>query len=152
METLSNKKSQKSQEKLYCELCDYTCSNKKDYVKHLLTLKHKKHEQINVLETNSTDFVPFVPKNIYKCEKCEKIYKERSGLWKHKKKCCTEKNTEEIVIDPGKNKNEQVEMICKLIQQNMELITQNKEFKDLIVEQTKTITELANKPNIINNN
>ena len=36
------KKSQKIPKKFECKICNYNCSNKKDFNKHLLTAKHKR--------------------------------------------------------------------------------------------------------------
>jgi hypothetical protein len=63
----------------------------------------------------------------YICE-CKKEYKTNSGLWKHKKKCNFEEKIEENNISP--------ELILNIIQQNQE-------FKDLLLEQNKTIIELS---------
>jgi hypothetical protein len=67
--------------KFTCEACDYSTSNKKDYNKHLLTDKHKKHDA----STNFNNKSHEIP-NHSVCE-CGKMYKERSGLWRHKQKC-----------------------------------------------------------------
>jgi len=58
-----------------CNFCDYECSNKYNFNKHLTTDKHK-------ILTN-TD--PKVAKN-YKCE-CGKEYKHKQSLTTHKKIC-----------------------------------------------------------------
>ena len=64
--------------KFECELCHYTCSNKKDFNKHLLTRKHQ--VATNSQQTHSQ-------KSLYKCDCCEKEYQDRTGLWRHKQKC-----------------------------------------------------------------
>ena len=61
-----------------CELCDYLCSNKKDFNKHLLTRKHQ-------VATNLQQNCP--QKSLYKCDCCEKEYQDRTGLWRHKQGC-----------------------------------------------------------------
>ena len=61
--------------KYCCQICDIKTNNKKDFNKHILTLKHKSQQM-------ATDFTS---KNIT-CE-CGRNYKDRSGLWKHKKTC-----------------------------------------------------------------
>jgi hypothetical protein len=66
-----------------CDFCDFSSSNKKDYNRHLLTLKHKK--ETNGGQVDETE----------NCEKhicgCGREYKCRQGLWKHKKNCSTYK-------------------------------------------------------------
>jgi hypothetical protein len=144
METFLPKK---TQQKFYCEYCDFSSSSKKDYSKHLLTRKHKKNENGNQMETleiangNKNEKKTQNTPDVYKCDFCSKEYKNKSGLWKHNKKC------QDIKEEP-----KDVELIGKLIQQNMDLVSQNQEFKQMMIEQNKTIIELANKTTIVNNN
>ena len=86
METFRNnlvaKNGIKVASKYYCEKCDYICSKKYNWDKHLLTAKHIKETTETDLEIKSgekwqTDIT---------CE-CGKSYKNKSGLWKHQKKC-----------------------------------------------------------------
>src|SRR6056300_2020604 len=125
-----------------CEKCHYKCFNKKDFNKHLNTLKHKNI----VVETNGNAFVPKNPQ-IYYC-KCGKQYKVKSGLWKHKKKCSINNS---IVIQENMEEKPSI----------MDIITQNKEIMDALVlqneqlmkknnELTNTIQEMI--PKIGNNN
>ena len=54
--TFSDNKSQfipKNPKKFNCEICDYNTFNKKDYNKHLQTLKHKKLSNSDTIVTNS---------------------------------------------------------------------------------------------------
>ncbi len=39
---MTDKKVAKVATKFYCEICDYECSRKNNFDKHLLTAKHKK--------------------------------------------------------------------------------------------------------------
>lgn len=65
-----------------CSDCDYSTSNYKDYKKHLRTKKH--------LSTKSTTLATktILNKNFI-CENCGKEYRDRSGLWRHKRNCVT---------------------------------------------------------------
>jgi hypothetical protein len=134
-------------QKFTCDFCYYSSSNKKDYSKHLLTLKHKKNENGNQMETLETNNgkqksqKSQKSQDVFACEFCEREYKNKSGLWKHNKKC-----------QDKKEEPKDVELIGKLIQQNMDLVSQNQEFKQMMIEQNKTIIELANKTTIVNNN
>ena len=47
MATEKSEKSEKSDIKFYCEICDYICFRKFDFNKHNLTSKHKKTTKIN---------------------------------------------------------------------------------------------------------
>ena len=119
-----------------CVTCNYTTSNSKDYNKHLLTRKHRK----------STILLPEIPINPcthFQCI-CGKIYKERTGLWRHKQKC-TKNDDVKTVDEPSvettpQQPSSQVDMMVVL-----ELLKQNQEFKDLLIEQNKQMLELANK-------
>jgi len=74
------KNPQKSPKKFHCKKCDYHCSNKKDFNKHLRTTKHRMDNK-------------WITKNPQKspahhsCGDCGRKYKYRSGLCKHRKKC-----------------------------------------------------------------
>jgi len=115
---------QKSSKKFRCEFCDYECSKKSLYDRHILTQKHK-------ILTNTYAKVPKRSTGTYVCE-CGKEYKHRQSLYSHKKKC---NNTE---------------IIKELLNQNKELIHENKEMIKSIINQQKTIEELT--PKIGNNN
>ena len=72
-----NEKTQKTPMKYYCEKCDFLSSNKKDFSRHLLTRKHKK--------TPKPDKKPQTVE--FCCQFCDKVYKYKSGLCRHRKKC-----------------------------------------------------------------
>jgi hypothetical protein len=77
---MDNKNSPKTRQKFYCNLCDYSCSKKSDYVKHLQTIKHlDKMDNRKLAKTRQT----IVPSE-YVCH-CGKKYKYQSGLCKHKR-------------------------------------------------------------------
>tara|TARA_B110000003_G_scaffold103951_1_gene106101 strand:- start:7381 stop:8352 length:972 start_codon:yes stop_codon:yes gene_type:complete len=69
----------------YCECCDYIASQKSHWDRHILTKKHIKKAFPSV----SKPFPKTSKKRVksYICEHCGEEYKNRSGLWKHKKKC-----------------------------------------------------------------
>ena len=95
-----------------CKNCNYNTSSKKDFNKHNLTAKHLK----NTISTNFNKngiLEEKIPK-IYDCI-CGKIYKERTGLWRHKQKCneSTEKHKQMPHIDTN--------LIIELLKQNQEL-------------------------------
>ena len=103
--------------KYACEACDYSTSNKKDYNKHLLTDKHKKHG-ISTDFNNKSQEIP----NHSVCE-CGKIYKERSGLWRHKQKCTQKAVSESDEECASKPAGEPIgnDIIMLLIKENSEL-------------------------------
>jgi hypothetical protein len=124
-----------SPNKFICDVCTISCNRKTEWVRHIQTKKHisnKNGEISNILATSVTPMV---------CE-CGKSYSDRTGLWRHKKKCC-EKNTHD------KNEPNDSNLIVQLIKQNQE-------FKELLIEQnTKlvdTITQSIKHNSITNNN
>jgi len=121
-----------------CETCDYKSSRKVDYEKHLKT---KKHADLQMADKNSQKVTLTYSNEDLLCN-CGKIFQHRQSLFKHRKKCVYKH--EEL------NKND---LIKQLMVQNQQLIFENKEFKDLIIDQSNKMMELATKPtSIINNN
>lgn len=121
----------KSQPEFYCKICDYQCSRKTDYEKHLLTRKHQLKQ--NETKKSSKVATPFM------CLKCNKVLKSRTSYWRHTKNCCGENevicNTITSQADePSDAKDKDVLML---------LLKQNQEFKELIVSQNNQIVELS---------
>ena len=88
MKTPNNAISKKNKKLYNCKTCDFSSSNKKDYRRHLLTLKHSKKE----LEEKGFSVIHNSDKNVIQkpqfiCVPCGKKYKYQSGLCKHQKKC-----------------------------------------------------------------
>ena len=117
----------KKPQNYFCEFCDFSSSNKKDYNRHLLTLKHKK-------ETNGGQVDETENYEKYVCG-CGREYKCRQGLWKHKKNCLTYKT-------PKKTQNEESQsdlkiltnLVLDVVKQNQELVSQNSELTNKIVD------------------
>lgn len=121
----------KSQSEFYCKICDYQCSRKTDYEKHLLTRKHEMKQ--NETKKSSKVVTPFM------CSKCNKVLKSRTSYWRHTKNCCGANevicNTITSDVDePSDGKDKDVIML---------LLKQNQEFKELIVSQNNQIVELS---------
>ena len=99
-----------------CELCDYKSSRCSQYNRHLDTAKHIKMENSTFCQSLATG-----KSSDFKCH-CGKIYKDRSGLWKHQKKCDdTTSETNENTI-PEKTNIYDKELIITLVKQNAELL------------------------------
>jgi len=125
METLGNKlrakKGKKGQFDFYCEKCDFNCSKKYSWTRHLLTPKHTQETNGIILETQKGE----KGQNMnFCCENCNKEFKTRSGLWKHSKICICEDNKIENSVD---KKDELIDYLMK----------ENKEIKELILELAK---------------
>ena len=139
MEVFGDIKTSKNIKKFFCEVCDFSCCKKGDWNRHILRPKH-----INLTKSNK-NVTEKTSKNISICDVCSKEYKSRNGLWNHKKKC-----KEEITQPIQKS----IIITTELV---MELIKDNKEMKQIILEQTNTINSLVkngtnNITNSLNNN
>jgi hypothetical protein len=124
MTTLATNLVQKSSYNYVCDLCDYTSSRNSQYLRHLGTSKHLKRvnsTKLNIDETKSSQ-------PLFSCDNCKKLYKERSGLWRHKKICVAPvtKPTSGYIKDP------MIEL----------LINENKDFKNIILELVKNNGDL----------
>ena len=142
METLGAKKGKKGQIEYYCENCDFICSKKYSWNRHILTSKHVKEMQ----EMKENDFGAKKGKKeqTYLCSKCKKCFQTNSGLWKHNKICnVSENDTNETAIQELNN-----QITPELV---MSILHQNKEFQQMLIEQNKTIIELSKNNSITNN-
>ena len=141
METLGNefgvKKGKLGQNNSYCELCDFICCKKYSLDRHLLTDKHKKKTLETKMETQNGE----KGQKEMNCE-CGKSYKNKSGLWKHQKKCkVVEENTktseENITIEISDSKKS--ENILQPTNESLliEFIKQNQDFQKQLLEVMK---------------
>ena len=71
----------------------------------------------------------------YHCDNCEKKYNDRAGLWRHKKKCLTEK----IQYIDGININDKNALVIHLLKQNTDL-----QHKIIDMSSKSTITNNTN--------
>ena len=69
-----------------CEKCDFKCYKKSNYEIHLGTAKHKKQHLTTEEQQKNLECI------------CGKKYKERTALYRHKKKC-TYKPPEEKIAE-----------------------------------------------------
>ena len=106
-----------------CQLCNFKCSKKSNYMIHLTTAKHK-------LLTENADSTKH-----YICT-CGKKYKHRQSLYTHKLICA--------YIDEVNNNNIESSHI-------LDLIKQNNEFNKMVIEQTNQMLELVKNAQVVNN-
>ena len=127
---ISNDFTQKNPNLFECKKCDFCSSNKKDYSRHLNTIKHKSME-------NQLKSIKKPIKTHYECS-CGKVYKDNSGLWRHKKIC-----------DIGKVQNENYvsEVTPEMI---MNILKQNNDLQNTLMIQNNTILELSKHNSITN--
>lgn len=120
---MSNDLGSESSDIFICELCDYSTCRNSQYQRHLKTDKHKFNEKSTFCQQSSTNFNDLSSK--YVCE-CGKIYKERSGLWRHKKICSNNKNIE-VIKEQAKYITDKDELI-------MFLIKECSDYKNMLME------------------
>jgi|LakMenEpi03Aug12_release.lakeMendotaPanAssembly.Ray.scaffolds.fasta_scaffold513443_1 hypothetical protein len=110
----------KNNNKFYCNSCDFGCSKKGDWTRHIARPKHINIAKCDAQGTEKT--------YIYICELCDKKYSSRNGLWKHKQTCNIKNEIkeykEEEIIYNGLNIKDKDALVIYLLKQNAEL--QNK--------------------------
>ena len=122
--------SNKPRLKHFCDKCNFTCSNKKDFSKHLLTKKHNR-----VLEKTPDSDIPKEMEATHECV-CGKKYMHITGLYKHKKKCTfKEENFQEVpeVFSQEVPENTNREIIDKLVNSNTEMVTSITEMREMVM-------------------
>jgi hypothetical protein len=129
----SNENKPKTSFIFFCEKCEYGTSKKSNINNHYATAKHMK-------SIVSNENKPKTSSN-YICQNCNKIYKDPSGLWRHKKNCKSVNNEENNIINEDLQDKDQ--LIMMLIKQNSELIKETSDFKNMIIDQNKQMIELA---------
>jgi hypothetical protein len=144
METLGDKiqpiLSKNSASKFYCSFCDYGTSKKCNIESHNVSAKHKKITDGFIEGQNSAKIQPkfgqHVNKEIFVCS-CGKEYHHRQGLWRHKKNCMNDNSPEEETVIKPKGDHCDNDLI-------MMLINDNKDLRNLLIEQCKENTEYKN--------
>jgi len=146
METLGDKIKGKKGKKGVCEyvciICDFKCSKKYSWERHLLTSKH-----INATECDKLGEIKGKKgqKDIFACEVCSKEYQHRQCLWRHKKICTGhQQNTKQEFISEinieVKDEPSDKQLIMMLIKENSELRKEQSDIKELILEIVKNGT------------
>ena len=109
-----SEKPKKTPKIFVCVLCDFSCSNKKDYSRHLLTRKHK------MISMNTKP----KPERNHDC-KCGKKYTTASNLLRHMKICyfCQCGNSETPSSDTHENNVDK-----SMIQNDTKMIQNEKHF------------------------
>jgi hypothetical protein len=130
MPTITTKKLQKVAPEFFCEKCDYGCSKKSSFDKHLLTKKHNTTNSDKILQHGFT------------CE-CGKEYKHRTSLYHHKRVC--EKVAKNVPTSCSEQEVDMKGLILKVLHENKELVS-------TISEQQKTIQSMVPKLGSNNNN
>jgi hypothetical protein len=127
---MATEKMKKNDNNYCCDLCDFITCKKTNYNLHIQTKKHISNSLATSSNTKND-------KSNFKCNKCNKIYNDRTGLWRHKKGCVDDKIHEEENVSKPKSEPCDNELI-------MMLINDNKDLRNLLVEQCKENTEYKN--------
>jgi hypothetical protein len=154
MATFSNKLvafcGKKMANEYLCEYCNYTCSKKYNWDKHIITTKHIKSTQSNIISTENGKKLQ-KHTSLYVCKNCNKEYSDRTGLWRHNKNCNTEENSiQSLQVEEDKT--------CQEFQELKEfikyLMKENSEFKNIMMDtQTQMLKVIENGTTTnINNN
>jgi hypothetical protein len=115
------KNEQKRANEFYCEKCDYKCSKKANYERHLKTKKHNRTLRTRN-EQKRAKGGPYV------CF-CGKEYSARNSLWYHKTRC---HGTNIVLQNDGEDYEEP-----SLTKMFMELMNKNQELQDQLLEIAK---------------
>ena len=134
MEIIGNTKN--AHKNFNCNICDYTCSFKRDWNRHILSAKHLTWANGNNLELKMPKNA-HLQKSYYSCN-CGKKYMTQSGLWKHQKKC-----DGNMKLDITNNDN-----VTSML---FEVIKSNQELQKQMFEVCKTV-QSTNNINTINQN
>lgn len=133
------RKGAKNAAKYICKKCNFECSKKSNYEKHIMTAKHKSEKVGNDV-------------SVYQCEACEKQFKTNSGLWKHKKKCIVVQNpSREENISNQFLKDEIIERLVKELGEErkaiMEKNNENQEMKSVFLMMIEKYQQAAQEAN-----
>ena len=96
---MSTIKSPKNPQKYSCIFCNHFTCNLKDFNRHLTTQKHIRNTSATFSNTEATQ-----KSQHFICSNCNKEYRDRSGLWRHKKSCFTPENLDTDLEDESENK------------------------------------------------
>jgi len=114
---MATEKMKKDDNQYVCCLCDFTTSKKTNFETHLQTQKHIRVSQATLSNADATT-------KMIKCENCNKVYRDRTGLWRHKKNCTpatnSDKNNEKNSYKPEEEHSDK-DVIMLLIKENSEL-------------------------------
>jgi hypothetical protein len=138
---MATKNTQKTH-KYICDNCNFYTNNKNDYRRHTSTAKHQSGNGL-LKKTQK-----------HSCDICHKLFSDRSGLWRHIKKC--QENINSVVINNETLKH----TVTNNYQRNditneplnkseliVELLKQNQEFKDLILEERREFQQIITDQN-----
>jgi hypothetical protein len=128
---ITNKEQKGAECKYICEKCDFLCSKKSNFDKHIITRKH-----INNY-TELQNEAKIMPKK-YICI-CGKEYVHRQGLYTHKRTCTYDEESNTII-----SPIEEVKSLTSLV---MELMKSNTDLQKQLVDVCKNTSNTINSHN-----
>ena len=139
---MDNKKSPKIPQIFSCKSCEYMSCSRKDYNKHLSTLKH-----LRIMNGQTNDNEKSLP--VFQCS-CGKSYKYKSGLCKHKKTCTSPKNPpikshDEVIENLTKENREMKSMFLMMLEKYQETQLENMKMNENTLKAMKDSQEMVNK-------
>ena len=140
---MTDKKMPKNAEKYYCEKCDFGCSKKSNFDKHLSTRKHK------ILTNTYKKNIENMNEKLFICD-CGNSYKHRQSLWKHQQKCTfinDEKESNNNGVTPEMFM-ELMKVVVKQGEQQVNMQQQQNDFQNKLVEEI--IPKIGNTTNNTN--
>jgi hypothetical protein len=148
---VSTEKCQKNAKNYFCEKCNFVCSKNSNFQQHLLTAKHKMTTKSTVVATEK------MPNSQFSCEKCGKCYKERTGLWRHKKKCTLKNNSQSQESTDNKNvqnaknaENKNVQNVQNAENKNVQNPKLDpEEMKELLMQNRELMKEISKRDEVI---
>jgi hypothetical protein len=120
----------KPEPKFICESCDFKCSKRGDYNRHILTGKHKKMCNGTFSDQNLHNY-------IHQCTNCSKIYKSRNGLWLHSKTCKESKK-----VTP--KTDDEIKLLTNLV---LEVVKSNADLQKQLMDVCKNSNTMNNSHN-----
>jgi len=166
MEIMEIKKHRKNIPKFVCELCNFKCFLKSDWVRHTARDKHINNENGNKMEIKN---MKKHAKNILISQNdetenpsshsccCGKLYNTSSGLWKHQKKCNVFASTQNEIINIESSHNDNANTTNTAMQTSdftnltnliCELVKTNTDIQKSVIELCKNGTS----NNVVNSN
>ena len=109
-----------------CDSCDFKCSKKSYWDRHVITAKHLKLSNVNGNVSSEK-----IKQLIYECNICFKIYKSRVGLWKHSKKCKEIVELKKVKEMEEEKPENDIKMLTNIV---LELVKTNTEFQKKMME------------------
>lgn len=83
----TNENKDNKQKQYHCDKCDYYTSRSFNYVKHIMTDKHKLRSEHTTKVCNSSPTESSNGSSGYRCPNCDRKYMAKRSLWRHSKQC-----------------------------------------------------------------